>query len=303
MTDEMVQSKEKNRVLGGMLYLVATPIGNLADISERAIKVLREVDFVAAEDTRNTMRLLSCLSIKQKLISYHQHNRRERGEEILARLMQGESCALVTDAGMPAISDPGADLVQLCAEKDVPLTVIPGCCAAITALAMSGLSTARFAFEGFLPVERSERKRRLEEIRAERRTMIFYEAPHKLLRTLEDLHAAFGDRKIALCRELTKINEEILRTTLRGALELYREKNPRGEYVLILAGAEEAGVVTTTFVDPVTAAMTPEEKVDYYCKTQEISRMAAVKRVAKEMGIAKNELYRLLLTENKESGI
>lgn len=294
-------AEEKNRVVGGMLYLVATPIGNLADISERAKKVLAEVDFVAAEDTRNTLRLLSCLSIKQRLVSYHEHNRRERGEEIIARLIAGESCALVTDAGMPAISDPGADLVKLCAERDVPVTVIPGSCAAVTALALSALATTRFAFEGFLPVEAKERKKRLGEIAGERRTLIFYEAPHKLARTLQDLHETFGDRKIALCRELTKINEEILRTTLGRAVALYREKEPRGEYVLILEGGEEAGAPALSSAPSPTETMTPEERVAYYSRTQNLPRMAAIKLAAKEMGISKSELYRMLLPENQES--
>ena len=292
-----MMNEEKNRIVGGMLYLVATPIGNMADISARAVKVLSEVDFVAAEDTRNTMRLLGCLEIKQKLVSYHEHNRHERGMEIINRLLLGESCALVTDAGMPAISDPGADLVKLCAEKGVPVTVIPGCCAAVTALALSALSTTRFCFEGFLPVDGGSRKKRLTEIADERRTMIFYEAPHKLVRTLSDLRTAFGNRKITICRELTKINEEILRTTLDDAIALFNEKNPRGEYVLIVEGGEEAGAPIRAAQPSPTADMTPKERVDYYCSTQGLPRMAAIKQAAKEMGISKSELYRLLLSE------
>jgi 16S rRNA (cytidine1402-2'-O)-methyltransferase len=293
-------SEEKNRIIGGMLYLVATPIGNMADISARAIKALSEVDFVAAEDTRNTARLLGCLSIKQHLVSYHEHNKYERGAEIVNRLVLGESCALVTDAGMPAISDPGADLVRLCAEKGVPVTVIPGCCAAVTALALSGLSTTRFSFEGFLPVDSGDRKRRLSEIAGERRTMIFYEAPHKLVRTLCDLLATFGDRKIALCRELTKMNEEIVRTTLEGAVALYSDKNPRGEYVLIVEGGEEAGAAVLAAEPSTTADMTPMERVDYYCQTQGLSRKDAMKVAAKEMGISKSELYKMLLPQEEE---
>lgn len=292
-------TEEKNRILGGTLYLVATPIGNMADISQRAIKTLTEVDFVAAEDTRNTARLLACLGIHQKLISYHKHNRHVRGNEIVARLLAGDSCALVTDAGMPAISDPGEDLVRQCAACGIPVTVVPGCCAVVTALALSGLATTRFAFEGFLPVENGERKKRLEALRYERRTMIFYEAPHKLLRTLEDLHATFGERQIALCRELTKINEEIQRMPLGEALQLYREKQPRGEYVLVLAGGEEAGETCAASPSP-TEQMTPQEKVDYYMQTQGLSRMAAIKAAAKEMGLPKSELYRMLLPEDDE---
>lgn len=295
--NEMIS--EKNRVLGGMLYLVATPIGNLADMSERAKKVLSEVDFVAAEDTRNTMRLLSCYDIKQKMISYHEHNRRQRGEEIVADLLAGRSCALVTDAGMPAISDPGEDLVRLCAEHGVPVTVIPGCCAAVSALALSALATGRFCFEGFLPVESGPRKKRLAEIKDERRTLILYEAPHKLLRTLKDLYETFGERKIALCRELTKLNEEILRTTLSGALAIYEEKAPRGEYVLVLEGGEEAGNAPAA-ATPAGEGLSPEARVDLYCETQGISRMASIKLVAKEMGIPKSELYRMLLPDEAE---
>ena len=292
--DQSLQaSEEKNRVIGGMLYLVATPIGNLSDLSERAKKVLSEVDFVAAEDTRNSGKLLSCLGIKQEYVSYHEHNRKSRGPEIVARLQAGESCALVTDAGMPAISDPGEDLVRLCAEVGVPVTVIPGACAAVSALALSALATRRFAFEGFLPVPKAERKKRLSEIAHERRTMIFYEAPHKLTSTLTDLYDCFGDRKISLCRELTKLNEEILRTTIKGALTIYEERAPRGEYVLVLEGEEEMGLAPTQQSSSPTDALSPREKVAYY-ENEGLSRMDAIKRAAKEMGVPKSELYNLL---------
>ena len=213
---------EKNKTEGGALYLVATPIGNLADITERAKKVLSEVDFVAAEDTRNTAKLLSCYDIKNELVSYHEHNKRESGERIVARLLSGESCALVTDAGLPAISDPGEDLVRLARESGVVVHIIPGACAAVSALALSGLSTRRFAFEGFLPAKSSERRARLEEVASEARTLIFYEAPHKLVDTLKDMAAIFGEaRKISLCRELTKLNEEVIATTLGEAVRYY----------------------------------------------------------------------------------
>lgn len=280
--------EEKNRTEGGTLYLVATPIGNLADLSQRAKKVLSEVDFIAAEDTRNTAKLLSAFGIARPLISYHDHNRRERGPEIVARLQAGEACALVTDAGTPAISDPGEDLVVLCAAAGVPVTSVPGCCAGITALALSGLSTARFCFEGFLPRDKKELRARLDELKAETRTMIFHEAPHRLCATLAAFRDAFGEeREIALCRELTKRNEEILRTTVGGAIRHHEETSPRGEYVLVVAGGKEKEIASPLLL------LSPEEHVTYYEKGG-LSRMDAIKAAAKERGMAKNELYRLL---------
>ncbi|MBO5841472.1 MAG: 16S rRNA (cytidine(1402)-2'-O)-methyltransferase, partial [Clostridia bacterium] len=217
--------QEKNAIVGGTLYLVATPIGNLADLSERAIKVLSEVDFIAAEDTRNSQKLLSVLGISKPMVSYFEHNKRERGEQIIERLQAGESCALVTDAGTPAVSDPGADLVVLCAERGVTVTSIPGCCAAITALTLSALPTGRFTFEGFISTNKAERRAHLDSLKNEKRTMIFPEAPHKLRNTLSDLADAFGgSRRISLCRELTKLNEQVERTTLAGAIEIYTAK-------------------------------------------------------------------------------
>ncbi len=285
---------EKNKIQGGTLYLVATPIGNLADISERAKKVLQEVDFVAAEDTRNSGKLLRCLDITQEIVSYHEHNKRSRGEQILSRLSGGESCALITDAGMPAISDPGADLVALCAEQDIPVTVVPGCCAAVTALALSALPTGRFSFEGFLPIENKPRRERLAELATERRTIILYEAPHRLADTLDDLSSALGNRKIAICRELTKINEDVFRTTLQEAVEFYKQNQPRGEYVLIVEGGEAAGIPVSPATPSPTKDLSPEEKVEYYCREKGLSRMEATKMAAKDMGISKSELYRLL---------
>ena len=276
-----------------MLYLVATPIGNLADLTDRAKKVLREVDFVAAEDTRNSGKLLACLEIKQEIISYFEHNKRERGELILQRLQAGESCALITDAGMPAISDPGEDLVVLCAEHGVPVTVIPGCCAAVTALALSALSTARFTFEGFLPTDNRARRERLEELKFEQRTMILYEAPHRLTDTLQDLEETIGNRKISICRELTKINEEIFRTDLENAISFYKENKPRGEYVLILEGGEALGIAPQKKTPSPTDGMTGEEMVAYFTKAG-MERMDAIKAAAKELGISKSELYRQL---------
>ena len=276
---------EKNVIQSGTLYLVATPIGNLADLSSRAVKVLSEVNFVAAEDTRNSGLLLSRLGVSKPLVSYFEHNKREKGPAIVKRLLDGESCALVTDAGTPAISDPGEDLVRLCAEKGVPVTAVPGCCAAVTALTLSGLSTARFVFEGFLPTDKKERGARLDEIAAEKRTVILYEAPHRLRTTLDDLGAAVGDRPLALCRELTKLNEEICRTTVKKAAALYKEREPRGEYVLILGGASDA--------DEEDYPSDPREHVELL-EAAGLSRMDAIKAAAKARGVKKNEIYALL---------
>ncbi len=209
--------------MAGILYLVGTPIGNLGDLSPRALETLGSADFIAAEDTRVTMKLLNHFELKKPLVSYYEHNKAESGKKILERLLAGETCALVTDAGMPAISDPGEDLVRLCAENGVEVRVVPGPCALVSALALSGLSTGRFTFEGFLSVNKSARFEHLDALRTEKRTMIFYEAPHKLLATLRDMLEVLGDRRISLCRELTKIHEEALRTTLSGALEYYAE--------------------------------------------------------------------------------
>ena len=281
----------KNAIQGGVLYLVATPIGNLSDISERAIKVLSEVDFVAAEDTRNSGKLLSCYGISKPMISYFEHNKRERGEEIVARLKNGESCALVTDAGTPAISDPGEDLVRLCAENDIIVTSIPGCSAVVNALALSALPTTRFCFEGFLSTNKGERSARLNEIKGDRRTTIFYEAPHKLKKTLGDLFDAFGDRKISLCRELTKLNEEIIRTSLSGAISYYENVEPRGEFVLVVEGATDDEISSNAFW----ADMSIEQHVEHYISLG-MKKMDAIKSVAKDRGVAKNEIYKVINT-------
>ncbi len=278
---------EKNKVENGVLYLVSTPIGNLSDLSPRAVKVLSEVDFIAAEDTRNSGKLLSLFSIKRPMISYHEHNRKSRGEEIVSRLLGGESCALITDAGTPAISDPGEDIVRLCSRNGIRVTAIPGACAAITALSLSALATCRFAFEGFLPVGSGERKKRLKTVANEERTMIFYEAPHRLSDTLSDLFEVFGNRKIAVCRELTKLNEEVIRSTLHEMVTYYAENPPRGEYVLIIEGAP-AQTVNAEIL-----ALSPEEHVQRFI-TAGLSRMDAIKAAAKERGMKKNELYKLL---------
>ena len=285
---------EKNKVLGSTLYLVGTPIGNLADMSERARKVLSEVDFVAAEDTRNSMKLLSLFDIKKEMVSYHEHNKKASGERIVARLLAGESCAIITDAGMPAISDPGEDLVRLCAEAGVTVSVVPGPSAVVSALALSALSTVRFAFEGFLPAQKGERRKRLEAVKHDDRTLVFYEAPHKLKSTLLDMSEIFGsDRKISLCRELTKLNEETLRLTLGDAVNYYEENEPRGEYVLVISGFD--GVVPTEGGEDLTL-LSPEEHVARY-EAEGMKRMDAIKKAAKDRGVSKSELYKLLIEE------
>ncbi len=290
-----MNNNEKNRVVGGMLYIVATPIGNLSDISERALKVLSEVDFIAAEDTRNSLRMLTHFGISKTLVSYHEHNKREKGEEIAVRLEGGESCALITDAGTPAISDPGEDLVRLCAERGIPVTSLPGACALITALTLSGLPTARFCFEGFLPVPKKERRLRLRVLANEERTFILHEAPHKLRTTLDDLRETLGgERRIALCRELTKLNEEICRTTLDGAISLYETKEPRGEYVLVIDGLCEGRSDETK--QGTLSALTPEEAVEHFT-ARGMSRNDAIKAAAKELGMSRNQLYSLLISK------
>ena len=282
---------EKNQIMPSTLYLVATPIGNLSDLSERAVKVLSEVDFIAAEDTRNTGHLLSYLHIQKPLVSYHEHNKRERGEDICDRLQAGESCALVTDAGTPAISDPGEDLVALCAERGITVTSIPGCCAGITALTLSGLPTRRFTFEGFLSVNKAERKSHLDSLKGEVRTMILHEAPHKLKTTLADLRETFGDdRRISLCRELTKLNEEVLRLTLAEAVAYYEANPPRGEYVLVVEGAEEGSTADSVFW----ADMTVPDHVAYYVE-KGMTKKDAIKAAAKDRGVPKNEVYQQVL--------
>ncbi|MBR2908194.1 MAG: 16S rRNA (cytidine(1402)-2'-O)-methyltransferase [Clostridia bacterium] len=285
-----MSQEERNKILPSTLYLVATPIGNRADLSERAIKVLSEVDFIAAEDTRNTVRLLDTLDIHKPMVSYHEHNRRERGLQIAERLENGESCALVTDAGTPAISDPGEDLVVLCAERGISVTSIPGCCASITALTLSALPTGRFTFEGFLPMEKKARRLRLEELKSERRTMLFHEAPHKLSATLSDFLTTFGsERRISLCRELTKLNEEVFRTTVGDAVEHYKTSDPRGEYVLVLEGASEASTSDAFWSD-----LSIEEHVRHYM-SEGLSKNDAIKATAKDRGVNKNTVYQEMI--------
>ena len=278
--------------MAGTLYLVPTPIGNLGDISRRMADTLASADFIAAEDTRVTLKLLNHLGLKKPLFSYYRHNTQEAGEAVLERLLAGESCALVTDAGTPAISDPGEDLVALCAANGVAVVSIPGPCALVTALAASGLPTGRFTFEGFLPMNKKNRRAQLAALAGEGRTMVFYEAPHKLSATLSDLAQALGgERRVALCRELTKLHEEIVRTTLAQAAERYAREEPRGEFVLVVEGAaprqEEA--------DPGAALERMAELRGQGYSLRQASRLAG-----EEFGLAKNELYALWL---KNSGI
>lgn len=279
--------------MSGTLYLVATPIGNLGDLSPRAVETLRSVDFIAAEDTRVSRKLLTHFDIKRPLISYHEHNHVTAGQAVLSRLLTGEDCALVTDAGTPAISDPGEDLVRLCAEHGVAVRAIPGCCAAVNALAVSGLPTGRFVFEGFLTVNKKSRRERLAQLRSEERTMIFHEAPHKLRTTLADLLDAFGpDRRISLCRELTKLHEEVLRCTLREAADYYEANAPRGEYVLVVAGAK-AATGPAVSLEEATArvrALRAEGR-----RTKD-----AVREVAEAAGVSRNELYAAVVAMDHE---
>ncbi len=271
--------------MAGTLYLVPTPIGNLSDLSQRVIDTLAKVDFIAAEDTRVSIKILNHLGLKKKLVSYYRHNVESSSIAIVQRLLGGENCALVTDAGTPAISDPGEQLVQLCAEEGIDVVALPGPCALITGLAVSGLPTGRFTFEGFLAMNKKNRKTHLQSLVGEERTMIFYEAPHKLLATLEDLNEVFGgERRIALCRELTKLHEEVRRTTLVEAIACYRENPPKGEFVLVVEGVQPQ----------VAEKITLEEGVKLVTELRErdgLSLKDAAKRIAAETGLPKNELY------------
>ena len=277
----------------GMLYLVPTPIGNLGDISPRAADTLRNADFIAAEDTRVSVKILNHLGIKKSLVSYYEHNKAFRGDKIVDRILAGETCALVSDAGSPAISDPGEDLVKQCAAAGIVVTAIPGPCAAITALSISGQSTGRFCFEGFLSTAKKPRREHLDSLVEERRTMIFYEAPHKLMTTLQDLRDTFGaDRPVSLCRELTKLHEEVYRTTLGEAVEHYTEVPPKGEFVLIVAGAPETTKESASAGD---AAARVAQLME-----EGLSRKDAVKQTAKELELPKNVVYEAALKDSEE---
>ncbi|MDY6041581.1 MAG: 16S rRNA (cytidine(1402)-2'-O)-methyltransferase [Candidatus Faecousia sp.] len=270
--------------MAGMLYLVPTPIGNLGDISQRCRETLESADFIAAEDTRVTLKLMNHLGIKKPLISYFEHNKASKGGVILERILAGEVCALVSDAGSPAISDPGEDLVKLCHEAGVTVCAIPGPCAVITALSISGQSTGRFCFEGLLSTAKKSRREHLESLRKERRTMIFYEAPHKLLATLQDMADTFGaDRSISLCRELTKLHEEVVRTTLGQAIQKYTDTPPKGEFVLVLAGAPEEA-------EPAASPDDAAARVEALMAAG-LSRKDAIRQTAQELNLPKNVVY------------
>lgn len=277
--------------MSGKLFVVGTPIGNLQDMTFRGIETLKAVDFICAEDTRVTAKLLNYFDIKKPLVSYHEHNAKQSGEVILKRILSGENCAVVTDAGMPCISDPGEDLVRLCAEWEIEVCVVPGPTAAMSAVAISGLGTKRFSFEGFLSTTKKNRLEHLQQAAKLNCTMIFYEAPHKLIYTLRDMLEYFGDRKISLCRELTKIHEEVIRTTISGAIEYYSEKSPRGEYVLIIEGAEEQSNELT--LDD--AVLEVKKLTDKGMKPTD-----ACKFVAKESPFSKSQLYARLLENGNE---
>lgn len=280
--------------MSGTLYLVGTPIGNLEDITYRAVRILSECDFVAAEDTRVSGKLLRYLEISKPMVSYHEHNRKQRGPELVARMLAGENCVLVTDAGMPAISDPGEDLANLCHENGIPVVPVPGPCAAVAALAQSGLPSGKWCFEGFLPTDNKSRKQRLEVLRTETRTCIVYEAPHRLRATLRDLAETLGERRIAMCRELTKLHEECLRMTLPEAVQYYEENDPRGEYVLILEGAPEGA-------DELSEEERMQQALALVKEFQQggMRLKDAVKQAAKQADVRKNALYQKALEEEE----
>ena len=280
--------------MSGTLYVVGTPIGNLGDLSPRGLQTLADCDFIAAEDTRVTLKLLTHFGLKKTLVSYHEHNRRERGEEILSRLLTGENCALVTDAGMPAISDPGEDLVRLCHEHGVAVAAVPGPCAFATALAVSGMPAGRFTFEGFLSVNKQSRRAHLQSLAGEMRTMLFYEAPHKLPATLRDLYAAFGERNIAIVREITKVYEEVIRTTLSEAVQRVETDPVKGEIVLIVEGAPQPVRTETTLDDAVGSALM---KIG-----EGLSPSDAAKAAARETGLKKGEIYKALTQRRDADG-
>lgn len=273
--------------MSGKLYVVGTPIGNLEDFSPRAVRILGETDFIAAEDTRVTVKLLNHFDIKKEMVSYYEHNKNTKGNLIIERVLKGESCALVSDAGMPAISDPGEDLVRQAHKAGITVESVPGPSALVTALAISGMESGRFCFEGFLSVNKISRKKHLDELKNEKRTMIFYEAPHKLNATLNDMLKAFGDRRIALVRELTKIHETVFNTTLSGAVEFYKDNSPKGEFVLIIEGKKEEECEQYTLNDAVSLAkkLTDEGK----------STSFAAKEAAEISGIKKGDIYRELI--------
>lgn len=292
LSGDFQPDNERNKIEKGKLYLVSTPIGNLDDITVRALKALREADFIAAEDTRVTGKLCRTFGISAHIITYQEHNKRKAGEIIVKRLKEGESCALVTDAGTPAISDPGEDIVRQCIDAGIDVIPIPGACAAITALTVSGFSTRRFSFEGFLCGTASENKERLDSLKSEKRTLIFYEAPHRIADTIKLMHDILGDRRVSLCRELTKLNEETIRTTLSDAIRLFDEKVPKGEFVIVIEGADENS--DSFFKD-----MSIKEHVGYYTDKIGLDKMSAMKAAARDRGVSKSAIYKEMLKDEE----
>lgn len=274
--------------MSGTLFLCATPIGNLQDMTPRVVETLQTVDVIAAEDTRNSIRLLNHFDIHTPMTSYHEYNKVEKARQLISQLQSGQNIALITDAGTPAISDPGEVLVQMCHENNIRVTSLPGPAACITALTLSGLSTRRFCFEGFLPADKKEKKQILEELAAESRTMILYEAPHHLIRTLEELHDALGERRITICRELTKKFETVMPTTLENALAFYEKEEPRGEYVLVLEGKSHEEKRREEIAS--WESMSIEEHMAYY-EEQGMDHKTAMKQVAKDRGVGKRDIY------------
>ena len=285
--------------MAGTLYLCATPIGNLEDITFRVLRTLKEVDLIAAEDTRNSIRLLNHFEIHTPMTSYHEYNKIEKGRDLVRQLLEGRQIALITDAGTPGISDPGEELVAMCQEAGIRVTSLPGPAACITALTMSGLPTRRFAFEAFLPSDKKEKQAVLEELKTETRTVVLYEAPHRLVRTLEELYAALGNRRISVCRELTKKHETVFGTTLEDALAYYRKQEPRGECVIVMEGRSRRQMVEEK--QKAWERMSLAEHMRYY-EEQGIGRKEAMKLVAKDRGVGKREVYQGLLEEEKQAG-
>lgn len=278
----------------GTLYLVATPIGNLGDMTTRAVETLREADLIAAEDTRNSIKLLNHFDIKTPMSAYHEHNKYEKADKLIEKLREGLNIALITDAGTPGISDPGEVMVAKCHENGIPVTSLPGCCALINALIISGLPTRRFCFEAFLPTEKKERMAILEELKSETRTIIIYEAPHHLVKTLTELYETLGDRKIALCKELTKKFESVNRLSLKEAVDYYTENEPKGEYVLVLSGKDRQEILNESRSE--WEQMSIEEHMQYYL-VEGMEKKEAMKKVAKDRGITKRDVYQALLEE------
>lgn len=288
-------AQPERRHTAGTLYLCATPIGNLEDMTFRAVRILKEADLIAAEDTRNSIKLLNHFEIKTPMTSYHEYNKIEKGRKLVERLLEGENIALITDAGTPGISDPGEDLVRMCREEGVPVTAVPGAAACITALTISGLPTRRFAFEAFLPPDKKERQAVLEELKEETRTIVLYEAPHRLVKTLKLLSEALGDRGVRICRELTKKHETVFASTISGAVSYYEEQEPKGECVIVIEGRSRKEIEAEAIAS--WEAMSIEEHMQYY-EEKGTDRRQAMKCVARDRGISKREVYQTLICKD-----